>query len=970
MIVKRMALKAGSAAGWTREGDAARDRGDWPASAAAYEKALELQPLLGHIWIQYGHALKESGELDKAHIAYRRGVEILPTSSDAYIQLGHILKLKNDPLRATIAYRQAVILDPDNDNALRELRTAEWTDAEIMETTCSQEVGRKCPPTRSDFTRLVSKSFIKFDAQNYRDQFPDVSFLIDLGVIYSPEQHYLHYGYRGGRDILLSLEQKAPSRAFVLCPSFFKRCGIGEHARYLAHSIEASGLETHRIRTTVELEQFSPAILQDAILIINHGPGLFDAYNPELSEGESVSDVISKSIDVFDKYNTRTVVLMHSLLDRDNREMFPRQQLWLESPLPIVTTIQAAATFFNLIHIEHGMQPVEVPPAVPKAKNSRDYPTIGFFGFFQWGGKNFDALFNAVERLKGKLVGSVATGKEYDIEKLRETLKERGINCDLGTGWVDDSELTRRLSEADYFYLPQYDYDHWNNSGTARLVMNFRLPVVLPPHNPFLDLRKYAIFADEADVPAIMSWMRIPKIYEDAATRSERYAKAHPMLVEMPKLAHGLKQVVAASGADVFLDPNLFSVWSLLSVSSDVFLKRVSFRTSDDDLDFQSTDPDSDERLEQILALRAHYPHLFGLIFNVVQPVHYWRDHYDLDSFFFPTWGETITNVCRVMYKNEPNFSYVNKILSLLGVELQGINDAISPSQTLSLLRWHMFREPNLDFAPCVQIYHAGSPLALDNLSSSDLLATFEETTTRRLALCKKVHISNEPLFCPENDRNLLKLLTLPTEWVDRALTECARSAGKDFVFEGVGEIQDIYLRYNKLLYSLSGKDVRVSDIGLLDRPIVDSVNFHRFVYSIADFWHFDGDGLIFQVVRCLLKRDPSPREMFALSQIYDQKGRLAVIQCVAAYPYISTRVVDLNADHLVMKLDEMRKATEVLVGQVRSPYAGGWDLRNKYLEDRRNFDRAWLRMKNIKDLWWSQSGGSIDSIVSLNVHS
>ncbi len=72
----------------------------------------------------------------------------------------------------------------------------------------------------------------------------------------------------------------------MLCPSFFKRCGIAaEHARYLADCIEASGLETLRIRSTRELDRIPEKDLTDAVLIVNHGPGLFDGYNPELSRG-------------------------------------------------------------------------------------------------------------------------------------------------------------------------------------------------------------------------------------------------------------------------------------------------------------------------------------------------------------------------------------------------------------------------------------------------------------------------------------------------------------------------------------------------------------------------------------------------------------------------------------------------------------------------------------------------------------
>lgn len=110
------------------------------------------------------------------------------------------------------------------------------------------------------------------------------------------------------------------------------------------------------------------------MLVVNHGPGLFDGYNPELSEGETTTDLLSALIGAYAKYNLRSVIYMHSMLDRDNADMFPRQQYALQFPIPVVTTIESAARHFNIPRLEHGMQPIAVPSAAtpPNAPQAYD----------------------------------------------------------------------------------------------------------------------------------------------------------------------------------------------------------------------------------------------------------------------------------------------------------------------------------------------------------------------------------------------------------------------------------------------------------------------------------------------------------------------------------------------------------------------------------------------------------------------
>ncbi|HEY4115948.1 MAG TPA: SPASM domain-containing protein [Rhizomicrobium sp.] len=53
------------------EGNTARSEKRWADAAAAYRKALDVNPAMTGVWIQYGHALKRSGNRPAAETAYR-----------------------------------------------------------------------------------------------------------------------------------------------------------------------------------------------------------------------------------------------------------------------------------------------------------------------------------------------------------------------------------------------------------------------------------------------------------------------------------------------------------------------------------------------------------------------------------------------------------------------------------------------------------------------------------------------------------------------------------------------------------------------------------------------------------------------------------------------------------------------------------------------------------------------------------
>lgn len=929
-------------------GNAERDRQNWIAAAGHYKRALKLAPKNQPIWVQYGHALKESGQLSAAEDAYRRAVQLQPQDSDAHLQLGHCLKVRGNLTSAMGSYLESVRLDPQNRNARFELEHFGWTSGEL-EHLCQGANTRWAAQPSPEFNPVIVP-FI----QNYAETFADVAALVSMGLVASAEQHFDLYGHVQGRDVLATFAETKPTTAFVLCPSFFKRCGIGEHSRYLAQSIETSGFTVYPVRSTADLAQFSDEQLRDAVLIVNHGPGLFDGYNPELSEGEATVDLLATLRRYFISHNLRPLLFMHSLLDRDNTVMFPRQQMALEFPIPVVTTIEAAARTFNIPRVEHGMQPIGLPAPPTKATNARDLPTIGFFGFFQWGGKNFDALFEGAQKIKAKLVGSVATGSNNQVGMLKKLIEEKGIQCDIGTGWVEDFELAARLNEADYYYLPQHDYDHWNNSGTARFVMNFGRPVIVPPHKPFLDLRSFVVFANDEDLPQVMAHLRSSSHYERASDRVKEYGKLHAMPQEMARLASEPHTIAVASGIENFLDVNETCAVKLLQLDLPQLQARVRHISPGlaGELESAASTP---ERMAEIRRLQQLDPGNYASDRMIVLPLQYWRKHYDISDLIFQDRLDGFYAAFRALLKREPDLHDLARFGGRYW-PAERRSDSSFIEDALRLISHLKAVGHTLEFAAQVQLYHQGKLLTTDALLQPSLaaeLAARYEKTARLLAL---------PVPRDEVDDytstfyNIVQILPTHPDLLQGLLQSAAQNANVSADFSRVSRIRHPFQRFVAISDCLATVGAKLTDVFVIDQANVRPISISRNKYSLAEFWLLDGDDFLFDAVGCLLKRAPLAAELYQLEDLLQNSGRMGVLKYLLAHSACQARIVDLseyNEDRL--RSDAISCTT---VGrELRSVYAGGWDQRNAYLEACRNTRRFWLNIKGQRNRFYSQSG-------------
>lgn len=255
---------------------------------------------------------------------------------------------------------------------------------------------------------------------NYAGTWADVARARALSILACPDLHFTLYGRAQGRAVLPAMGAGL-SRVVMISPSHGKRCGIGEYGRYLAQELTAEGLEVTVVRSAEAALALGRDGLRGTLVLVNHGPGLFDGLNPRLSQGGSTTGLLQALDRMRHGFGALPVILHHSLLDTGHDLLFSRQAQILDADIPKVTFVTAAGRHFFLPALELGISPVPLPDPAPgrqpPAGREEREEVIGFFGFFQYGGKDFDSLFHLARELRARLVGSVATSDAEDVAR-------------------------------------------------------------------------------------------------------------------------------------------------------------------------------------------------------------------------------------------------------------------------------------------------------------------------------------------------------------------------------------------------------------------------------------------------------------------------------------------------------------------------------------------------------------------------
>jgi len=770
-----------------------------------------------------------------------------------------------------------------------------------------------------------------------------LQFCVNQKLFSSTSEYHTLYGIMEGYEVLRSLAKNPAKNVIILCPSFGKQCGIGEYAEHLRTSLVANGLSVVCVRRSEECFSLPQDFLTDSALIVNHGPGLFDGYNRTLSEGESTLGLLANLNLLKKNHGVRPILYLHSLLREDNHDMYGRQYALLHSGIPVVTTITSASEYFRIAQIEHGVQPVPASTSIQCSQISKlttDNLKIGFFGFFQWGGKDMDALLSAVRQLKATLVGSVAISSEDDIVKLRELLSKGDVHCNLNAGWATSEHLCERLAEADVYYMPQKDYDHWNNSGSARLAANFGKPVFVPPHQPFLDLADSVSFVEESDIARVISSHSSSRIYTEACAAISRFTKESSMKNTAKQLCRGdLYDRLMQVNANSFLEPNVFTFQRMLNIGSDI----QSYRTPSGA--YVTTDLIAGNE-NQLYSAMAEPQNFFLFNLQVVPSVNVWRRHYLFSDFVYKNPADVAYNGYRCILKRDPS------AIEMIAAVKQLLNGRSPKAKHVCVRQIARFlaslMQIPLDFIPKVRILHGDKEIQAFDFNQgewSDLQGRVDSTFDKCIA--RRAAFDAVNTDCGgRTEYNIFALLILPFHVLAKRLNALLSTDGAQvdvgaFLSEGT-----LRQKYQSLLLGCAELGIDLNSRCIMDAPTPPAIDYFKSYYYFSELALFNGDAFLINMFRCLEKREPFAFELIRLRETLADKGKHRLLTDFARARFSNGIVYDMNTVNPYNEVTVESPELSRLIHDFRDPCAGGRIKRNRYLLDKRGLARTWLRLK------------------------
>ncbi|SDY49186.1 hypothetical protein SAMN05444004_101568 [Jannaschia faecimaris] len=787
--------------------------------------------------------------------------------------------------------------------------------------------------TEASATIIAQKIRLRKAPDGYSTKFPDVGRARAFSIIRDPDLHYSLYGHSQGRSILARLAQRVRN-VIIVSPSHNKQCGIGEYGRYLASVLAPFADKLEIVRSSSALFDFSPEFLEGTLILVNHGPGLFDGLNPRLSQGESTSALLKNLNRMATEYGANPVILHHSLIDVEHDLLFSRQQQILESAIPSCSFISSAGRHFFMPFIELGVSPVSLEEDTYDGDRYSRSECVGFFGFYQYGGKDFQALFRLVSELRGKLVGSVATSNGDELRNFQETLETTAIENDLGSGWIEDSELIDRLQEADYFYLPQNDYDHWNNSATARFVTNIPRPLFLPPNHPFLDMADGSIFATQEDLPRIVSHFREQGQYDKAVRRVNAFRERADMSNTAKAISNGLPKGLSALSQELMerQDP----------LSAERYNEMEDARKAEFAVGTGCIDP------ANLTAIAEQLP----AIFRSVAPKQFWRKHYELGDLVFDSPLESIHAIFMALCKRQVTIDELSQILARADDDKTHAFEVIVVRQAFKAANE---QAAGLLFDQDVMFLEQGDPI--------DPVVMLEPERIGAFLGKKKENISHLLTVLSLNVRpkitNLTEVLTLPKE--ELALREAPFNLSKidmDYVMAP----KTLSKRLNRLLAEGDQAGLDFSEYFVFDELIPRPIEHNVTDYVVEDFIYLSGDLFILNAYRSLLKREPFPLEMLVMQTILSTTSKRTILSVLLGQSYRKVKVSNLDS----RDFEPIQKNFSKFIAIARDPLMGLIDARNAYEIQRRHNLRWWINSKQLWDAVWHGAEQNISTINTL----
>jgi hypothetical protein len=758
----------------------------------------------------------------------------------------------------------------------------------------------------------------------YETHFPDVGEARRLSVILDMDLHFTLYGYYQGRHFLSRLKDGINNVIFI-SPSHGKQCGIGEYGRYLSSQFSAMGEAVHVARTSSAVLDLDDAFLDGSLVIVNHGPGLFDGLNPRLSQGESTTQLVHNLDILGHEKGCIPIIIHHSLIDTNHHLLYSRQNQLLQSGITKVSFVSSGARHFFFPALELGISPVDVPPHNYTDDRDSRPEVIGFFGFYQYGGKDFDSLFHLAKELRGKIVGSVAVSTPFEADKLEKALDDAGVNHEIGHGWLTDEELIERLLEADYFYLPQNDYDHWNNSATARFVTNLDRPLFLPPHHPFLDMADGAIFSTKDDLPRIAAYMREPRHYDEAVKRVQAFRKRAQMSNTAKVLRHDVVEMLGEMSRTLLVGHNELSYERYLELGDDA---RKGFVAE--------------------LGIGSDVVGGCKALYRTPSPRQFWRKHYELGDLIFSTLFESVHAIFIALCKRFPSLAEIEIVLdesaTLNGEKLRRAfllamknSGTTFNSHEIVLLRNGALVDWQIEMAP------------------KQLEAFSAAKHTRQAVIAAEAETFEEE--SPPEITNVLELLILP------AHVSMKRPASLDLSLldlQWVCEAPSLVVRFDRLTRAFTDAGMNMAKSMVFDILQPAAINTLVWDYTVEDFVYFDGDMFLINAIRCIEKRDIFPIEAMVFQSFLTAYDKVQLLRHLLDRSGRKVRIVGLDT----FEIETMPDDFGVFIQNMRDPLFGLIDRRNAYEIQRRHNERWWLTHHENTSKIWNETEQNMQKMV------
>lgn len=789
-------------------------------------------------------------------------------------------------------------------------------------------------PAETRATTMAQNIRLRKAPDGYSTSFPDVGRARAFSIIRDPDLHYSLYGHPQGRSILARLAQGGKN-VIIVSPSHNKQCGIGEYGRYLATVLEPLSNKLEVVRSSDAIFDFNRAFLKDALVLVNHGPGLFDGLNPRLSQGESTTALLRNLKTLAREYEANPLILHHSLIDVDHDLLFSRQQQILDSAIPSCSFISSAGRHFFMPFLELGVSPVSLEGEDDYDGDRYSRPEkVGFFGFFQYGGKDFQALFRLVSELRGVLVGSVATSNGEELRKFHETLETTDIENDLGSGWIDDSELMERLQKSDYFYLPQNDYDHWNNSATARFVTNLARPLFLPPNHPFLDMADGSIFATKDDLPRIVSHFREQGQYDRAVTRVNAFRERADMSNTAKMISTGLPERLSVLSQELMEKQDPLSVERYTEMDE---AHKTEFAAIAGDID-----PTDLAAITQVLPAR----------FRSVAPKQFWRKHYEIGDLVFDNPLESIHAIFMALCKRHVTVKELTQIFDDAKVYRKERFEVAIVIEAFKLAHENatgLFFEQDIVF---LEQGEAADPAVL--FAAKNICGYLTKKKQRVAYLLAALDSTTRPKIT-----NLAEILILPV--TELALREAPVDLSKIDI-EYVMAPRTLAKRLNRLLAEGDHAGLDFSEHMVFDDLTPHPTEHSVTSYVIEDFVYFNGDMFMLNAYRSLLKRDPFPLEMLVMSGILSTTGKRVILSMLLAQAGGKVTISNIKSTDF----EPLQANFDPFIANARDPLMGLIDARNAFEIQRRHNSRWWINSKTLWDAVWTDAAQDISAINSL----